>query len=177
MGGFGSGGNRSGAGRKPKPKHMRLIDGGADRRGSASGGGEQPPPLPDAPAIAPPDDLSPEERAVWDLWAPAAQQERTLVPATVASFRLLCQLEVDRRSLRDRFTVSLHRSQGTGQPRALLYMGSEEEMAARREHRALARDIKAMLKDFRLGSFGKEIDGTGAAGGVVDPLDAYTRGL
>lgn len=171
MGGFGSGGNRSGSGRKAKPKHLRLIDGGADRRGSGQETDGLPPA--DATRVEAPDDLSPEERAVWDHWAPRAHQERTLTPSTCANFVLMCQLEVDRRWLRARY--SLHRSQSSDQPRALLHMGSEEEMAVRREHRALVKDLKAMMKDFRLAPFGKELDGGDTGEAAVDPLDQFTR--
>ena len=172
MGGFGSGGRRSGAGRKKKPTHLRGIDGGAGRRGG-EGGDEPPAPLPgDASIVLPPDDLGPDERRVWDAWAPLAHQERTLGASTLSSFVLLCELEVDRRALRSRYITQ---RSAAGDVKPLLYMGSEEEMAARREHRALSKDIKAMLKDFKIAPFGKELTSAGGRQVDEDPLDQFTR--
>lgn len=109
---------------------------------------------------------------MWDAWAPLAHQERTLTLSTLGSFVILCQLEVDRRALRGRYVTQ---RSADGEARALLYMGSEEEMAARREHRALTKDIKAMLKDFCIAPFGKELSGKGGGAREADPLDAFTR--
>ena len=103
MGGPGSGGRRSGAGAKKKPSHLRGIDGGAGRRGGAPGAVLPPPPPSELPPVSPPADLAPDERQVWDAWAPMAHQERTLTTSTLPAFELLCQLEVDRRSIRRRF--------------------------------------------------------------------------
>jgi hypothetical protein len=174
MGGFGSGGSRSGAGRKKKATHLRGIDGGAGRRGPAV---EQPN---DALAAAeapstppsPPPGLGPTELAIWMEWAPLATDQGTLTASTLANFAQLCQAEADRRELRDRYTL---RYDEHGQPRALLFMGSKEELAIRREHRTLLKDIHARMKDFMIAPFGKELGGHGAGAGEVDPLDQFTR--
>lgn len=169
MGGFGSGGARAGAGRKKKPTHLRGIDGGAGRRGEIG----DPPSIPIDPLmVVPPADLGPDERQVWDAWAPLAHHERTLAASTLSSFVLLCELEVDRRALRRRYITQ---RSATGEARALLHMGSDEEMAARREHRALSKDIKAMQKDFKIAPFGKELPPPGAGAADEDPLDQFTR--
>jgi hypothetical protein len=172
MGGFGSGGSRPGAGRKRKPTHLRAIDGGADRRGPRGDDDDAELPPADAAALEPPDDLSPEERAVWDAWAPLAIAERTLTPATLANFVQLCQAEVDRRHLRARYTLQRHGAGGELLP--LLVMDSDEELSLRREHRTLLKDIHARMKDFKLAPFGKEILPSGQAA-EEDPLDQFTR--
>jgi hypothetical protein len=150
---------------------MRLIDGGASRRGDV-------PPLPAADAaevvaspIDPPAWLGAAALEVWAAWSPLATVAGTLTPATVENFVQLCLLEADRRELWARYQLSLD---ATGSPRALLYMSAKEEMATRREHRTLAKDIHARMKDFMIAPFGKELTPAGADRDV-DPLDAFTR--
>lgn len=172
MGGFGSGGARSGAGRKKKATHLRAIDGGADRRGSRSVDAQASTAIPDPVQVEPPADLSVAELAVWNELAPLAHAEHTLTPTTLGNFVHMCQAEVDRRELRARYT--LQRKSATGELLPLLRMDSDEELSVRREHRALLKDIKAMMKDFKLAPFGKEILTPGAIA-EADPLDAFTR--
>lgn len=69
------GGARIGAGRKPQPKTVMVP--------SPTG----------RPPEAPPD-LAAGERAAWRRLAWAAWKAGTLVPGTVAGFRLLCEIEV-----------------------------------------------------------------------------------
>lgn len=171
MGGVGSGGRRSGAGRKKKPTHLRAIDGGASHRGPGLDLG-QAPAITESPCVDVPADLTLEELAVWQAWAPLAHEQRTLTPATVSNFVHLCALEVDRRELRARYVPA--RSPVTGELLALVVHDSDEELSFRKEHRALAKDIKAMMKDFKLAPFGKEILSYGKAEDA-DPLDAFTR--
>lgn len=155
------GGRRVGAGRKPKAELLRFIDGNAGRRkrrpgAPANGPGDDPAP------VAPPADLTAEELAVWNQWAPLALERRTLTDSTRFAFEHLCLLEIDRRTLRQRFT----------QAQRFL---TDQEMGLRREHRALVREINARLKDFMLSPFGKEIYDAGDEAAEVDPLDAFTR--
>lgn len=175
MGGFGSGGSRSGAGRRRKPKHLRLLDGGAGRRGDD--GGEPPIAGDDAPPSAPlplepPTWLGEAQLVVWHAWAPLAHAEGTLVQATLENFVQLCALETDRRELWARYQLQFD---AKGQPRALLLMSAKEEMATRREHRTLAKDIHARMKDFKIAPFGKELASPGAGKADEDPLDQFTR--
>lgn len=44
----------------------------------------------------PPEDLSDEQKAVWQKYAPLAIENRTLVKATEPTFRQLCELEVEK---------------------------------------------------------------------------------
>ena len=45
----------------------------------------------------------------------------------------------------------------------------------RREHRTLAKDIHARMKDFMIAPFGKDLGQADAGAGAIDPLDAFTR--
>lgn len=168
MGGFGSGGSRAGAGRKPKAKHLRLIDGGADRRGA---GAEPPDDLPPtAVTVEPPAWLSPAALAIWGDWAGDAYEAGTLTPTTRHSFAELCEVAAACRELHARFQVAIDST--SGQPRALLRMSSKEEMACRREYRNLSKEMHLRMKDFRLAPFGKEL-APAVAVPVADPLDAF----
>ncbi len=177
MGGPGSGGRRGGAGRKKKPTHLRGIDGGAGRRGPADppgAEGELPPsaPVADAALLEPPAALRAAAGDVWLEWAPLALAAGTLVASVAANFAQLCMLEADRRELWARYQMQLDVH---GEPRPLLRMSAKEEMATRREHRTLAKDIHARMKDFMIAPFGKELATPDAGAGEVDPLDAFTR--
>ena len=88
------GGARPGAGRKPKPTHLRGLDGGAGHRQV----------VPPAAATAPidefdaPDTLSVDERNVWVRQAPLAFKARTLTRSTALAFERYCQLVVRERN-------------------------------------------------------------------------------
>lgn len=167
MGGFGSGGHRRGAGRKPKERPFRLIDGGADRRG----GGEPPELPPDPPLpVDPPADLSEASLAIWREWAPQACAAGTLIPTTRDAFGELCRLAVECRELHARFQVHVG---GDGQPRALLRMSFKEEMATRRLYLNLSKEMHLRMKDFRLAPFGKELVPAGGATAPADPLAEF----
>jgi hypothetical protein len=92
------GGARPGAGRKPKNALLRSIDGGAGRRPVVTA-------LPAGAVIAPveefgpPEDLTPEQLAVWTELAPLAFHNRTLTKSTALAFQLLCRNVVLERML------------------------------------------------------------------------------
>jgi len=170
MGGFGRGGRRAGAGRKKKAQHLRLIDGGAGRRGDDG----VPPDVstPASPvAVEPPGYMTEAALAIWRDWASDAYDAGTLTATTRHSFAEFCQLVVVCRELLARFQVSID---ATGQPRALLHMSEKQEMAVRREYRNLSKEMHLRMKDFRLAPFGKELVPAGAAP-AADPLDAFAR--
>jgi hypothetical protein len=169
---MGRGGARAGAGRKKKPIHLRAIDGGAGRRGPQQDAASASTAIADPVHVEPPLDLSGAELVVWHELAPQAAAARTLTATTFANFIHLCQAEADRRELRARY--SLRRLSGTGDLLPLLVMDSDEELSVRREHRALMKDITAMMKNFAIAPFGKEIQSPGAEP-EADPLDAFTR--
>ena len=175
MGGKGSGGRRSGAGRRKKATHLRGIDGGAGRRGPMDppAGAAPPPPVADVALLEPPAGLGAIESDIWRAWAPLAHAIGTLTAATAANFGQLCVLEADRRELWARYQRHLSAS---GEPRLLLQMDRKEELATRREHRTLAKDIHARMKDFMIAPFGKELAPPGEPGaGEIDPIDRFMR--
>lgn len=172
MGGFGSGGSRSGAGRKKKASHLRGIDGGAGRRPSSDGDAVPPAAVDDRQMLPAPDDVAGEVLMVWNKWAPRAHASGTLTAETVDNFVLLCLAEADRRELYRRYTGV--RTGPNGELLPLIYINHEEDLSLRREHRTLLKDIHARMKDFKIAPFGKEILQPGAEA-EADPLDAFTR--
>lgn len=134
MGGRGSGGLRPGSGRKPED--AVPMDG----------------PLPVVPM---PDDLTSAERAVWMLEEREALQNRTLVPATAAAFRELCQQIVFRDTLKaqidkDGLTYLKVTVDGSGQEHTEL-----KKHPLLSEYRGTCRDIAAARTAFRLRPIGK----------------------
>lgn len=83
---MGWGGARIGAGRKPKRKVPVSPF-------SVYLGAKAEPPTA-TELLEPPKDLPPEQQAFWKEHAPLAVERRTLMPATVPAFRLLCELYV-----------------------------------------------------------------------------------
>lgn len=88
MGGRGSGGLRTGAGRKSKEAHVLALHGGRDRLG-VTNDAQQPASVPNEPVDAP-EDMPVDQRAVWDELAPHATAASTLTPRTALAFRQLC---------------------------------------------------------------------------------------
>lgn len=103
MGGKGSGGNRPGAGRKPKSAEERRLAGNAGHRGRvlahpsvpatsvAAPIATIPAPLPVVDEADAPNDLDMDERRVWMELAPLAMAQGTLTPSKSFAFRLLCR--------------------------------------------------------------------------------------
>lgn len=170
MGGFGSGGHRTGAGRKKKAKHLRLIDGGADRRGASVDESLPPPPAASTVPVEPPPKLTEAALEFWRRLAPAAHAAGTLTAMSCDSFGELCEIAAAKHEMLWRFQVVLDPT--NGQPRALLRMSMKDEMACRREYRNLSRELHQRMKDFRLAPFGKELVPAGGAP-AADPLDAF----
>ena len=93
----GHGGARPGAGRKPKPAHLRAIDGGAGHRPAVTpsvSAGVAP-----IEEFDPPDHLSPEVLAIWKRLAPHAYKAQTLTPRMAEQFEILCENLVTMRLL------------------------------------------------------------------------------
>lgn len=92
MGGKGSGGLRTGAGRKPKLKAVPRSAVKPPSTNSDAGGAES------FEEFDAPDELTREERAYWLRLAPHAFRRRTLTKSTALSFELLCRnLALERR--------------------------------------------------------------------------------
>jgi phage terminase small subunit len=100
MGGQGSGGERPGAGRKPKTALEKTLSGTADR--SEREFVINPPPI---IPVARPLDLAGAEQETWDELSPLALTERTLTPSTQTAFRHLCEAIVLRREMANAIAI------------------------------------------------------------------------
>ena len=151
MGGKGSGGTRTGSGRKRQSDLERAIGGNAGHRSNVLQ-------HPNATAVAPVETFDPpttlrgRARQVWDALAPAAFEARTLTRATEVSFVILCR------------NVALERS-----------MAARKRGAGGANHRGMIQRVDAELTKFCLSPFGKPMY---AAEPVkqVDPLDRFLKG-
>jgi hypothetical protein len=146
----GWGGGRPGAGRKPKSKHLRGLDGGADRR--------RPAPQSAAATIAvdefdAPNSLTTEQRLVWLELAPHAFAARTLTNGTMAAFVMLCR------------NVVIERQLAAG------------ALAGTSDHRGMIQRVDAEMARFCLAPFGKaifEADGGTGEKTPPNPLSRFT---
>jgi hypothetical protein len=144
----GHGGPRPGAGRKPKSKHLRGLDGGADRRTRA--------PLSPAPTVAvdefdAPNSLTTDQRLVWLELAPHAFAARTLTKGTMAAFVMLCR------------NVVIERQLAAG------------ALAGTSDHRGMIQRVDAEMARFCLAPFGKAIFEAEVASSEHAPPNPLTR--
>lgn len=152
MGGSGSGGERLGAGRKPKPKPaapvevtppgvLRAIGGNPAAVRAAPPRAPAPEPV---PALArPPKSLSRSEAAIWRREAPRAVRQRTLTDETVAGFVELCELV----AMKNEIKARMRRNKGGAAARA-----SEGLL---RQYVRIGQRVDVLLARFKLTSFGK----------------------
>jgi len=150
MGGRGSGGRRSGSGRKLQSELERAIGGDAGHRGTVLQ-------HPTATAVAPietfdrPASLRGRARLVWDELAPAAFEARTLTRATEVAFVILCR------------NVALERR-----------MAVAKRGAGGSNHRGMIQRVDAELSSFCLKPFGKALYAAQPVA-TTNPLDRYTK--
>lgn len=96
------GGRRSGAGRKPTPRHVKGVTGDTGKRGTVL---QHPRAAPASTATSEieefdaPDDLTADQRIVWLRQAPHAFKNRTLTRAMALSFARYCRLVVDEQEM------------------------------------------------------------------------------
>jgi len=135
----GWGGARVGAGKKPKSLAEKTLHGTASIKEQR----ESKPIV--IRGMDVPEDLTPEECAIWRRLAPYALEARTLTKATAEAFADLCR----NRALMLRFAKS----------------GAE---AGGPNHRGLLQRVQSQMKDFSLSPFGKPI--IGEAPKVEDPF-------
>jgi hypothetical protein len=146
------GGARTGAGRKPKrqptepetPSNIVAIDGG--RTGDVS--------------RTPPADLPEDQAVVWKTYAPLAMERRTLTQHTVPAFRQLCELEAMKVAIK----AQLDRDGLTSAKVTTDVTSGEQHLEIKphpllRSYSGITKDIKGLLKDFALCSFGKPVAG------------------
>lgn len=96
----------------------------------------------------PPADLPPAQRAIWEQWAPAAIEQRTLVATTVVGFRELCEQAALKQAIHRRLQK--------------LGPASSEAEGQMRTYVKLAQRLDATIARFKLTAFGKPADGGGA---------------
>lgn len=147
------GGKRVGAGRKPKPAHLRMVDGGAGHRPVLTGVPTTNPSTATAQIeeFDAPDDLAADARAVWLKLAPLAFKRKTLTRATAYGFELLCRNIV----LERRFADSVTEAGGSA-------------------HRGMIQRVDAELARFDLAPFGKPIyDAEEQPAAPANPLSKF----
>ncbi len=151
MGGQGSGGERTGSGRKPQSDLERAVTGNAGHRSNVLQ-------HPSATAVAPietfdpPKSLRGKPRQVWDELAPSAFEARTLTRATEVSFVMLCR------------NVTLLRT-----------MDAARRGRGNANHRGMMQRVDAELTKFCLSPFGKPMYGAEPVQ-AVDPLERFLKG-
>jgi Phage terminase, small subunit len=144
------GGARTGAGRKPKRQpladdsNLVVFDGG--KAGDVS--------------KTPPVDLPEDQRPFWQQYAPLAMERRTLTPHTVPAFRQLCELE----AMKAKITRQLNEDGLTSGKVTTDVTSGEQHLEIKphpllRAFSSITKDIKGLLKDFALCSFGKPVVG------------------
>ena len=139
---MGRGGYRPGAGRKPKDRQQRWLDGGADRRGGKPAGAPEVPPTSRGEPVEVPEALTPAELAIWLVTAPYAQAAGTLTPATADDFHALCTLQVEMEA------VLIERRAAGWTPHGL---------SLAREFRGLVARVEGKRRAFKLAPMGKEM--------------------
>ena len=138
------GGARVGAGRKPKtpkvqPFTPRTVDGGR---------------VDEVSPVAP-FDLPDDQKDFWNANAGKAIEARTLTAQTVASFRLLCELDAEKRATK----ATIDKDGRTYIKCVVDGAGNEhQELKAHpltSAYRQLAQRVEAMMARFSLAPFGK----------------------
>jgi hypothetical protein len=152
------GGARVGAGRKPKARKAVVLGMDGQRLLGEPGSPGSPwvaPVVGDDPLLAPPADLPPAQQDFWRIYAPYAIEQRTLVAATVAGFRELCE------------QFALKQTIARGIQR--LGAGSSKAEGRMRNYVKLAQRLDATLARFKLTGFGKPVDAGGARKAGTSP--------
>lgn len=139
------GGARVGAGRKPRAV-LSIAGRGQSNPQNESDSGV---------SVMPPEDLPSEQRDFWHRWASLAIEKRTLTVHTVPAFRLLCEVDAEKRETkatidRDGRTFVKVTVDGSGQ--------EHHELKAHPltgSYGRLAKDVRTGMLSFGLAPFGK----------------------
>lgn len=146
----GHGGARVGAGRKPKDAGTRkpaaVVDFAGPKAAKEAESGV---------SKHPPSDLPTDQQAFWLACAPRAMDQGTLTVDTIASFRLLCELDAEKRATketidRDGRTYIKVTIDGAGQ--------EHQELKAHpltSHYRQTAKQVENLMGRFKLAPFGK----------------------
>lgn len=140
------GGARVGAGRKPskpRPFQPTIVSGG------------KPPAESDISQI-PPEDLPAEQRDFWHRYAGLAIEKRTLTMHTAAAFRLLCELDAEKRATKQQIDRD-----GRTFTKITIDVTSSEQHTEIKAHPLmtaygrLSKHVEALMARFGLAPFGK----------------------
>lgn len=144
------GGARVGAGRKPKTRgampsapasNVVVFDGGRA----------------EAISKTPPKDLPADQQEFWRMYAPLALQNRTLTAQTVPAFRLLCELEAEKKAVKE----TIERDGRTYLKVTIDGAGQEHQEVRphplKPDYSKLAKQIETLMGKFMLAPFGKPI--------------------
>lgn len=134
-----SGGARVGAGRPPKSRNQRWLDGNAGKRGQTP---VKPAEVKPVGPLNPPASLTDKELLVWNANERLAREALTLTPATVGDFSVLCMLEVELAEV-----IVERRLEGW----------TTRGMFLAKEVRGLVQRLEAKRRAFRLAPMGKEM--------------------
>ena len=148
------GGRRVNAGRKPSSQRGVVIglDGVRQPAGAALAS------IDDATQrlAIPPKDLTKGQRRFWETYAPRAIEQRTLIDATVAGFRELCE----QWALKDAIADDIHTKGPT----------TRDAEAQLRTYVKLAQRVDSSLARFKLTGFGKPAEtGSGRQAPAANP--------
>lgn len=135
----GHGGERAGTG--PKPRNTVIY---SDFPSNAS-----------EELRTPPEDLPAGQRAFWATYAPLAVEKKTLTVHTVCGFRLLCELDEEKRIAKatlDQDGRTYHKVSVDGAGVEHLELKAHPLTG---HYRTTIKDIRAGLKDYGLVPFGK----------------------
>lgn len=149
------GGARVGAGRKPKNRGGKSAAGSSRPSFVAIDGGRAE----DAVTVAPAADLPEDQQDFWRRYAARAIDAGTLTIQTTAAFRLLCELDAEKRATKE--TID---RDGRTYLKAFVDSSGQEHQELRAHpltssYRQLAQRVEALMARFQLAPFGKPIDG------------------
>jgi hypothetical protein len=155
MGGPGSGGRRAGAGH-PRGRGATYSNGSGAGAAGAAGAND------DAGDVAPPDNLTLAQLAVWQDLAPLAIEEGTLTRATAQAFRDLCEAIVLKSTL-------LRQAENDG----LVLHGPQGKKAhpLLSQYRGLMQRVEAGLSRFNLAPAGKPAKPKGLEGDLFSEFE------
>lgn len=136
------GGHRVGAGRKPEgPQVADVVP--------------MPSPAEREALVRPPDDLTDEQRAVWDRFAGLAIERGTLTRHTAPALGLLCAVDVELRATKKQIDTD-----GRTYMKVMVDSSGQEHVELKSHpltshYRQLVKQSQNLMKDFMLCPFGK----------------------
>jgi hypothetical protein len=161
------GGARVGAGRKPRaprePQKPNVVSIDGGRAGELS--------------ATPPLDLPEDEQPFWRAYAPLAIELGTLTRQTEPAFRLLCELDAEKRATK----ATIEKDGRTTMGITVDVTSSEQHIQIKAHpltssYRQLAQRVETLMARFGLAPFGKPVAGPGKKKTVVSPWAQIVSG-